>query len=62
MITMKMVVSFSIALVTILFLSLEKIWEPPVRFKNNAEKFGYKKEDAVLFRIGEIKKLEDLIN
>ena len=43
-------------------LSLEPIWEPPVRFKANAEKFGYKKEDAVIFKIGEIKKLEDLIN
>ena len=43
-------------------LSLEAIWEPPVRFKANAEKFGYKKEEAVLFKIGEIKKLEELIN
>ena len=43
-------------------LSLEPIMEPKIRFKSNAEKFGYKKEDAVLFRIGEIKKLEDLIN
>ena len=43
-------------------LSLEPIWEPPVRFKANAEKFGYKKEDAVIFKIGEIKKLDDLIN
>ena len=43
-------------------LSLEPIWEPPVRFKANAEKFGYKKEDAIIFKIGEIKKLEDLIN
>ena len=43
-------------------LSLEPIWEPPVRFKENAEKFGYKKEEAIIFKIGEIKKLEDLIN
>ena len=43
-------------------LSLEPIWEPPVRFKANAEKVGYKKEDAILFKIGEIKKLDDLIN
>ncbi len=43
-------------------LSLEPIWEPPVRFKENAEKFGYKKEEAIIFRIGEIKKLNDLIN
>ena len=43
-------------------LSLEPIWEPPVRFKANAEKFGFRKEDAITFKIGEIKKLEDLVN
>ena len=43
-------------------LSLEPIWEPPVRFKANAQKFGYKKEDAIIFKIGEIKKLDQLIN
>ncbi len=43
-------------------LSLEQIWEPPVRFKASAEKFGYKKEDAIIFKIGEIKKLDQLIN
>ncbi len=43
-------------------LSLEPIWEPPKRFKVNAKKFGYNENDAVLFKIGEIKKLSDLIN
>ena len=43
-------------------LSLEPIWEPPVRFKAKAEKAGYKKDDAIIFKIGEIKKLDDLIN
>jgi len=43
-------------------LSLEPIWEPPVRFKENAEKFGYEKDEAIIFKIGEIKKLKDLIN
>ncbi len=43
-------------------LSLEPIWEPPIRFKANAENLGYKKEDTIIFKIGEIKKLEDLIN
>jgi len=33
-----------------------------VRFKENAEKFVYKKEEAIIFKIGEIKKLNDLIN
>ena len=43
-------------------LSLEPIMEPPVRFKKNAEKYGFKKEDAVIFKIGEIAALKDLIN
>tara|TARA_B100001564_G_scaffold293322_1_gene257829 strand:- start:1388 stop:2386 length:999 start_codon:yes stop_codon:yes gene_type:complete len=43
-------------------LSLEKIMEPPKRFKENASNFSYKKSDAVLFKIGEVKKLDDLIN
>jgi len=42
-------------------LSLEPIMEPPVRFKANAEKYGYKKEDVILFKIGEVQKLEDLL-
>jgi len=42
-------------------LSLEPIMEPPVRFKASAEKYGYKKEDAILFKIGEVQKLEDLL-
>jgi len=43
-------------------LSLEPIMEPPKRFKNNAASYGYKKEDAVVFKIGEVKKLDQLIN
>ena len=42
-------------------LSLEPIMEPPVRFKANAEKYGYKKQDAIIFKIGEVRKLEDLL-
>ena len=42
-------------------LSLEPIMEPPVRFKANAEKYGFKKKDAIIFKIGEIQKLEDLL-
>ncbi len=42
-------------------LSLEPIMEPPVRFKANAEKFGFKKEDVIIFKIGEVQKLEDLL-
>ena len=42
-------------------LSLEPIMEPPVRFKNSAEKFGFKKEDAIIFKIGEIRNLKSLL-
>ena len=42
-------------------LSLEPIMEPPKRFKASAEKFGFKKEDAIIFKIGEIKKLSEVI-
>ena len=43
-------------------LSLEPIMEPPVRFKNSAEKYGYQKKDAMIFKIGEVKKLKDIID
>ena len=43
-------------------LSLEPIMEPPKRFKDNAANYGYRKEDAVIFKIGEVKKLNELIN
>ena len=43
-------------------LSLEPIMEPPVRFKDNAEKYGFKKEDAIIFKIGEINSLKHLLN
>ena len=42
-------------------LSLEPVMEPPVRFKNNAEKFGYKRDDAIIFKVGEFKKINDLL-
>jgi len=43
-------------------LSLEPIMEPPKRFKDNAEKYGFNKEDALIFKIGQISKLSDIIN
>jgi len=43
-------------------LSLEPIMEPQKRFKDGATSYGYKKEDAIIFKIGEIKKLNQLIN
>ncbi len=42
-------------------LSLEPIMEPPVRFKASAEKYGFKKEDAVIFKIGEISSIKNLL-
>ena len=42
-------------------LSLEPIMEPPIRFKDNAEKYGFKKQDAIIFKIGQISKMTDII-
>ena len=42
-------------------LSLEPIMEPRKRFKDNAENFGFNKKDAIVFKIGEFKKLNDLL-
>ena len=42
-------------------LSLEDPFEPPVRFKNATNKYGYDIDDAILFKIGEIQKLENLL-
>jgi len=43
-------------------LSLEPIMEPPVRFKDNAEKYGFKKEEAIVFKIGEINSLDNILS
>jgi len=43
-------------------LSLEPIMEPPVRFKDNAEKYGFKKDDAIIYKIGEFGSLKKLLN
>ena len=42
-------------------LSLEPIMEPPKRFKENAEKFKYREEEAIIFKIGEIRDLNLII-
>ena len=42
-------------------LSLEDPFEPPVRFKNATNVYGYHVNDAILFKIGEVRKLEDLL-
>jgi L-ascorbate metabolism protein UlaG (beta-lactamase superfamily) len=43
-------------------LSLEPIKEPPVRFKNSAEKYGFKKDEAIIFKIGEINSIEKILD
>ncbi len=43
-------------------LSLEPIMEPPLRFKKSAEKYGFKKEEAIIFKIGEINSLEKILD
>ena len=43
-------------------LSLEPIMEPRKRFKDSAEKYGFNKDDAIIMKIGEVKKLNEVIN
>jgi L-ascorbate metabolism protein UlaG (beta-lactamase superfamily) len=43
-------------------LSLEPIMEPPVRFKASAEKYGFNKDDTIIFKIGEIAPLNSIIS
>ncbi len=42
-------------------LSLEPIMEPRKRFKQNAENYGFKKEDVIIFKIGEINSLNEIL-
>ncbi len=42
-------------------LSLEPIMEPRDRFRDNAEKYGFKKEDALIFKIGQITPLNEIL-
>ena len=43
-------------------LSLEPIMEPPVRFKASAASYGFKEEEAIIFKIGEISSLNSIIS
>jgi len=36
--------------------------EPPVRFKASAEKYGFNKEDAIIFKVGEIQTIKSLLS
>ena len=42
-------------------LSLEPIMEPRDRFRDNAEKYGFKKEDAIILKIGQITPLNEIL-
>ena len=42
-------------------LSLEPIMEPPVRFKEKAEKYNFNKKDAMIFKIGQVSKLSEIL-
>jgi len=42
-------------------LSLEPIMEPPKRFLDNAKKYGFKNDEAIIFKIGEFKNLDDIL-
>ena len=43
-------------------LSLEPIMEPRRRFKENAKKFGFDKKDAIIFKIGQVSKINEIID
>ena len=43
-------------------LSLEPIMEPRQRFKDNAQNYGYKSDEALIFKIGEFQSLKKLLN
>ena len=42
-------------------LSLEPIFEPPKRFKNSSNQYGYHPSDAITFKIGQIELLENIL-
>ena len=42
-------------------LSLEPILDPPIRFKNSSSKYGYNSDNALIFKIGQTEKLNDLL-
>ena len=42
-------------------LSLEPIMEPGLRFKNSSNKYGYRPDDAITFKIGQLETLDDIL-
>ena len=42
-------------------LSLEPIMEPGKRFKNSSIQYAYQKDDAIIFKIGQLEKIENML-
>ena len=42
-------------------LSLEPIFEPSKRFKNSSNQYGYNVSDAIIFKIGQVETLENIL-
>ena len=42
-------------------LSLEPIFEPPKRFKSSSNQYGYNSDDAIIFKIGQVETLENIL-
>ena len=60
---MEKIIFFALVIPILGFvLSLEPIMEPPVRFKASAERYGFKKEDTIIYKIGEFDLLKKLLN
>ena len=43
-------------------LSLEPIMEPPIRFKDNAENYGFAKDSSIVFKVGQVSKLNKILD
>jgi hypothetical protein len=43
-------------------MSLEDPFEPPTKFMVSAKNFGYQEKDAVLFKIGETKTINQILS
>ena len=43
-------------------LSLEPKFDPPKRFKNSSNQYGYHADDAIIFKIGQVELLENILN
>ena len=43
-------------------LSLEPIFDPPKRFRESSKKYGYNQSDTIIFKIGQIETLDNILN